>query len=152
MLLTPANGPRSLRGQGTVIARGTEEELKARSGGSSVTVTLSDPADLPRVRGLLADLVPAGAVESVDAVARTVSVPVTRTDHVVPTVVRALDAAGLDVLDVAAHEPTLDDVFLQLTGHTATTDDPGVDADSGPEPGRPATSADTPPTTAGAPR
>jgi len=113
--------------KGTVIARGTEEELKARSGGASVHVTLADAGALGRVRGLLGDLVPAAAVEAVDAEARTVSLPVSRTDHVVPTVVRALDDADIDVLDVAVHQPTLDDVFLQLTGHAATTTDDDTD-------------------------
>ena len=107
---------------GEVIARGTDAELKERSGGASVTITLNDATDLPRVRELLDDLVPAGAVESIDAEAGTVSVPVIRADHVVPSVVRALDGAGIDVLDVAAHEPTLDDVFLQLTGQPSGAD------------------------------
>lgn len=116
--------------RGEVIARGTDAELKARSGGSSVTVTLADASELRRVRGLLDDLVPVGAVESIDAEAGTVSVPVTSADHVVPTVVRVLDGAGIDVLDVAAHEPTLDDVFLQLIGQPAG-EDPGSSTGSG---------------------
>jgi ABC-2 type transport system ATP-binding protein len=109
--------------KGTVIARGTEEELKEQSGGANVEVTLTDPGALERVRGLLDGIVPAGAKEVVDRAARTVTIPVRGADHVVPTVVRALDDAGIDVVDVAVRQPTLDDVFLQLTGHTASADD-----------------------------
>ena len=122
--------------KGTVIARGTEEELKEQSGGASVEVTLSDPGALARVRELLEGIVPATAKEAIDVEARSVTIPVTVTDHVVPTVVRALDDAGIDVLDVAVRQPTLDDVFLQLTGHTASDDEhedenEGVDAQRG---------------------
>jgi ABC-2 type transport system ATP-binding protein len=119
--------------KGTVIARGTEEQLKEQSGGASVEVTLADAGALERVRGLLDGVVPAGAAGSVDAEARRITLPVTQTDHVVPTVVRVLDDAGIDVLDVAVRQPTLDDVFLQLTGHTATDDDEaeGDDAQRG---------------------
>ena len=115
--------------KGTVIARGTEEELKEQSGGASVEVTLVDAAALDRVRGLIDGIVPAGATGSFDAEARSVTLPVTQTDHVVPTVVRALDDAGIDVLDVAVRQPTLDDVFLQLTGHTASDDESESEGD-----------------------
>ncbi|UDY33884.1 ATP-binding cassette domain-containing protein [Dermatobacter hominis] len=121
--------------KGTVIARGTEEELKEQSGGASVQVTLVDVGALERVRGLIDGIVPAGATGSFDAEARTVTLPVVQTDHVVPTVVRALDDAGIDVLDVAVRQPTLDDVFLQLTGHAASDDDEEAEGDDAPRGG-----------------
>jgi ABC-2 type transport system ATP-binding protein len=49
-------------------------------------------------------------------------VPVASTEHIVPSVVRTLDQNGIDVLDVVVRRPTLDDVFLQLTGHRAEDD------------------------------
>ena len=103
--------------KGTVIARGTEEELKQQSGGARVEVTLSDSDALDRIRELLDGIVSPNAVETIDRSTRVVTIPVTTVDHVVPTVVRRLDDAGIDVLDVAVRQPTLDDVFLQLTGH-----------------------------------
>ena len=115
--------------KGTVIARGTDEELKARSGGARVEITVGDSADPSNVRGLLDGLVPTGAVEQVDREQRTVTIPVSDTDHIVPRVVRTLDDAGIDVLDVVVHRPTLDDVFLQLTGHRAEPSGEGDDED-----------------------
>ncbi|MBS1837596.1 MAG: ATP-binding cassette domain-containing protein [Actinobacteria bacterium] len=115
---------------GNVIARGTEEELKAASGGARVEVTLADASGLHLVSGLLVGIAAGDATESIDADTRTVTIPVTVTDHVVPTVVRALDAAGIDVTDVALRQPTLDDVFLELTGHT--TEQPADDDGSAP--------------------
>ncbi len=48
------------------------------------------------------------------------SAPIRSGDRVVPGVIRALDDAGVDVLDVEVRRPTLDDVFLTLTGRAAT--------------------------------
>lgn len=104
---------------GTVIARGTAAELKTQSGGDRVEVTLADPAALDRVAALLGTYVQPGVTETIDTEARTVTVPVISTEHIVPAVVRTLDEQGIDVLDVVVRRPTLDDVFLQLTGHRA---------------------------------
>lgn len=104
---------------GTVIARGTATELKSRSGGDRVEVTVGPSADLDRLPDLLVDFVPDGARGVTDPLARTVTLPVRSTDHLVPSVVRHLDAAGVDVVDVVVRRPTLDDVFLQLTGRPA---------------------------------
>ena len=68
-------------------------------------------------------IVTADATEQIDVASRLVTVGVTQTDHVVPRVVRSLDDAGIDVIDVAVRQPTLDDVFLQLTGHRSSADD-----------------------------
>ena len=107
---------------GTVIARGTAAELKSQSGGDRVEVTLADPAELERVPALLGTYVQPGVTETIDVEARTVTVPVISTEHIVPAVVRTLDDQGIAVLDVVVRRPTLDDVFLQLTGHRAEDD------------------------------
>jgi ABC-2 type transport system ATP-binding protein len=112
--------------RGTVIARGTEKELKSQSGGDRVEVTLADPAALQEVASLLGAFAQPGVDETIDEGARTVTVPVASTEHIVPSVVRTLDQNGIDVLDVVVRRPTLDDVFLQLTGHRAEDD---VDAE-----------------------
>jgi ABC-2 type transport system ATP-binding protein len=108
--------------RGTVIARGTAAELKTQSGGDRVEVTLADSAALDRVAALLGTYVQPGVTETIDVEARSVTVPVISTEHIVPAVVRTLDDQGIDVLDVVVRRPTLDDVFLQLTGHRAEDD------------------------------
>jgi len=115
--------------RGSVIARGTAEELKAQSGGERVEITLSDVTALERVPALLSRFSLEGVDEVVDREALMVSVPVRTTDHIVPAVVRTLDEHQIDVLDVVVRRPTLDDVFLQLTGHRA--EDDAVDAADG---------------------
>lgn len=62
----------------------------------------------------------------VDADGRRLSASIRSGDRVVPRAIRALDDAGVDVLDVEVRRPTLDDVFLRLTGHTADGDGNGV--------------------------
>jgi ABC-2 type transport system ATP-binding protein len=93
---------------GRVIAEGTSDELKTRVGGERLEVRLHDPRDEARALEALSDhahadfplvIVPGGM-----NVARAV---------------RALDEAGVSIDDVALRRPTLDDVFLALTGHAA---------------------------------
>ena len=122
--------------QGVVIARGTASELKGRSGGERVEVTIKDSTQLDRVPSLLGDYRMEGIAETVDHAASTVTVPVRTTDGIVPSIVRALDVAGIEVLDVVVRRPTLDDVFLELTGHRAEEpvddpDDPDAPSDTG---------------------
>lgn len=105
--------------RGRVIERGTATELKARSGGVRVEVTVADRSDLDRVPVVLAPFAPDGARGSVDPEANMISMPVHVTDEIVPSVVRALDDVEVKVLDVVVRRPTLDDVFLELTGHRA---------------------------------
>jgi ABC-2 type transport system ATP-binding protein len=105
--------------RGSVIARGTATELKSASGGDRVEVTIAERDLLDRVPELLAGIAQPGVVETIDRAARTVTIPVATTEHIVPLVVRTLDDAGIEVLDVVVRRPTLDDVFLQLTGHRA---------------------------------
>ncbi len=111
--------------RGSVIARGTASELKASSGGERVEVTVTQRDDLVAIAALLADFALPGVAETIDRAAATVTVPVRTSEHIVPAVVRTLDDAGIDVTDVVVRRPTLDDVFLQLTGHRAEdeTDD-----------------------------
>ena len=61
----------------------------------------------------------------VDEGGRSFSAPIRSGNRVVPGVIRALDDAGVDVLDVEVRRPTLDDVFLTLTGHASVEDDAG---------------------------
>jgi ABC-2 type transport system ATP-binding protein len=103
--------------RGRVIARGTADELKRRTGGDQIAVDLDDPADGPKVMALLASR--ACMEPHVDDDGRTVTVPVADVTGLVPQVVRQLDEAGVVVRDVGVRRSTLDDVFFALTGHTA---------------------------------
>jgi ABC-2 type transport system ATP-binding protein len=102
---------------GTVIARGTADELKRRVGGERVEVRLHDRADLGRAVAVLAPL--SCGDEVTDEASAAVAVPVRSADGILPEVVRMLDAAGVGVADVDVRRATLDDVFLALTGHAA---------------------------------
>jgi ABC-2 type transport system ATP-binding protein len=101
--------------RGTVIADGTADELKARVGGERVEVELTDPATAPAAAAALGPM-PDEPPATEDGVVR---VSVRARAGAVVEAVRRLDAAGVGVVDIAAHRPTLDDVFLSLTGHAA---------------------------------
>jgi ABC-2 type transport system ATP-binding protein len=100
---------------GLVIAEGTSDELKAQIGGERVEIVLEDPADADAAIASLAPIcIDRPAVEG--AVVRA---PVTRRHGLIPQIVRALDDADVSIDDIAIHRPTLDDVFMSLTGHAA---------------------------------
>jgi ABC-2 type transport system ATP-binding protein len=101
---------------GLVIAEGTSDELKDRCGGERVEVTLEDPASAPAAVAALGPI----ASEPPSAEEGTVRVPIaTGRRGVIPEAVRRLDDAGVGIEDVAVRRPTLDDVFLTLTGRPA---------------------------------
>ena len=98
---------------GRVVADGTPDELKARTGGDRIDVVLRDAGQL----GAAVALLPLDAATvSVDADRRRLSAPVTDRMAALSGVVRALEAAGIEAEDVALRRPTLDEVFLHLTG------------------------------------
>jgi ABC-2 type transport system ATP-binding protein len=101
--------------QGRVIAEGTPDELKGRVGGERIHVTLEDPADRETALRALADM----ASEPPTCEEREVEVPVSTRRGAIAEAVRRLDAAGVGIDDIAIRRPTLDDVFLTLTGHAA---------------------------------
>jgi oleandomycin transport system ATP-binding protein len=111
---------------GRVLAEGTSDQLKARAGGQVLEVRPAD-GNLSRVAAVLAGV--AGGSPAVDADTGLVTVPAA--DPVVlAEVVRRLDAAGVAVADLALRRPSLDDVFLRLTGRTsAARDEQAADAE-----------------------
>jgi ABC-2 type transport system ATP-binding protein len=100
---------------GRVIAEGTPDELKDRVGGERIEVHLADAADAVRAAEALEDMSEEPPV--VDGTAITVPVP--ERSGAIVAAVRRLDDAGVDVDDIALRRPTLDDVFLALTGRVA---------------------------------
>jgi ABC-2 type transport system ATP-binding protein len=102
---------------GTAIARGTADALKRQIGGERVEVVLETMDGIADARAALG-AVATGDV-SVDEATRTLRAPVEGGAGTLRNVLRSLDTAGVTVLDVGLHRPTLDDVFLALTGHHA---------------------------------
>jgi ABC-2 type transport system ATP-binding protein len=107
---------------GRVIAQGTPDELKDHIGGDRISVEIADAADRGTAIAVLGPLC-TGRVD-VDDGGRSFSAPIRTGNRVVPGVIRALDDAGVDVLDVEVRRPTLDDVFLTLTGRAAVEEAP----------------------------
>ncbi|MFG2599255.1 ATP-binding cassette domain-containing protein [Streptomyces sp. NPDC048462] len=110
----------SLVDGGRVAAEGTADELKAMVGGDRIDVVVRDAAELDRAAGLL----PGGAV--VDRDRRLAGAPAADRMAALARTVRALEEAGIEAEDIAVRRPTLDEVFLSLTGRGA--DDVGVAA------------------------
>jgi ABC-2 type transport system ATP-binding protein len=99
---------------GRAIASGAPAELKDRSGGKVVEVHVREESDLIPVAAALADL---GRGEpQVDATTRRVRIPVTAGAAELMAGMRRLDSLGVEVDDIAVRLPTLDEVFLGLTG------------------------------------
>ena len=105
--------------QGLVIAEGTPDELKFRCGGNRLEVHLVDREHGEAAIGALAAL----ADQAPSLENGTVRVPLSRRSGAIAEAVRRLDEAGIGIDDIALRRPTLDDVFLQLTGHAAEPDE-----------------------------
>ena len=103
---------------GRVIAEGTAAELKARLGNTIIDVRLVDPSRFDEAKSLLADVGPTDRGPLGD----TLEVKVDDGAKALVAVVRLLDAAGIHPLELGVREPTLDDVFLQLTGRATSED------------------------------
>jgi ABC-2 type transport system ATP-binding protein len=112
---------------GQVIARGDSRALKRRVGGAQVVVTVADPADLEAVAGHVARV--AAAEPAVDPEARSVQAPSDDGPGVIARLADALDEDGIEVDDLGLRQPTLDDVFLTLTGERIA-DEPVVEVAS----------------------
>jgi ABC-2 type transport system ATP-binding protein len=102
---------------GRVIARGTADELKAQIGGERLELVVASVADLPATLEVLREV---GTGEpSGDDHTRRAEIFVDTGPKALIEALRRLDGQGIAVQDVALHRPTLDDVFLSLTGHGA---------------------------------
>ncbi|MDQ3030642.1 MAG: ATP-binding cassette domain-containing protein [Actinomycetota bacterium] len=112
--------------RGQVIAQGSADTLKAQIGGEQIELVVEKASDLPLARALLAQLA-VGEVQT-DEHSRKVTAPVSGGAGALMTSLRALDANDVAIFDVGLRRPTLDDVFLTLTGHTAESDGPDGDA------------------------
>ena len=107
---------------GRAIARGTADELKSQVGGERVELVVADASQLGAAREAVAS-VAAGEV-SVDEDTRRVTAPVDGGPVALRGALRALDGADVELVDVGLRRPTLDDVFLSLTGAKAVHETP----------------------------
>jgi ABC-2 type transport system ATP-binding protein len=102
---------------GRVIASGTADELKERVGGERLEATMGSGREVAEARRVLASFAVGEIVA--DEQARTITVPVKGGTATLRTAVGRLEAEAVQVLEVGLRRPTLDDVFLALTGHAA---------------------------------
>jgi len=103
--------------EGKVIAQGTSDELKLLVGGQRVEITVHDPGDVERAKDVLAPHVTGEIATGADE--RTLVGPVDNAAKSLQAVLKAMADAGIELNDAGMRRPTLDDVFLQLTGHKA---------------------------------
>ena len=113
---------------GNVIAEGTSDELKDRVGGERLEVELEDLGDAEAAIAALSDV----CAERPVLERNIVAVPVRRRSGVIADAVLRLNAAGVGIEDITVRRPTLDDVFLALTGHRAE-EEPVEDDTATPE-------------------
>jgi len=101
--------------QGKVIASGTADRLKAEVGGERLEIVVAEETEVPVASRVLAEI---GSAEPiVDKHGKRLHVLVDGGPKSLIEALRRLDVEGVSVLDVGLHRPTLDDVFLSLTGH-----------------------------------
>ncbi|MCD7438807.1 ATP-binding cassette domain-containing protein [Streptomyces lincolnensis] len=106
---------------GRVIARGTSDQLKARTGGERVEVVVHEREHIATAREVLAGF--GKGDTTVEEHTRKLTVPVTGGAKLLAEVIRELDVRGIEIDDIGLRRPTLDDVFLSLTGHVAEVKD-----------------------------
>ena len=107
---------------GRVAAEGTAGELKDRQGGNVLELRVADRADLDRAAALIAGI--GSATPRLDAEDGMVTLPVRGGPRELIAAGRALDDADIGLIDLGIRRPSLDDVFLALTGHEASTTAP----------------------------
>ncbi|MCZ0210761.1 ATP-binding cassette domain-containing protein [Streptomyces sp. UMAF16] len=106
---------------GRVIAQGTSDQLKARTGGERVEVVVQDRQRMAAAVEVLRGF---GKGETtVEEHTRRLTVPVTGGAKLLAEIIRELDTRGIGIDDIGLRRPTLDDVFLSLTGHAAESTD-----------------------------
>jgi ABC-2 type transport system ATP-binding protein len=102
---------------GRVIAKGTSDQLKARTGGERVEVVVHEREHIRSAAEVLAGF--SKGDTTVEEHMRKLTAPVTGGAKLLAEVIRELDTRGIEIDDIGLRRPTLDDVFLSLTGHVA---------------------------------
>ena len=113
---------------GKVIAKGTSDQLKARTGGERVEVVVHQREHIQTAAEVLAGF---GKGETtVEEHMRKLTAPVTGGAKLLAEVIRELDPRGIEIVDIGLRRPPLDDVVLSLTGHVAEIKDPENDKEA----------------------
>lgn len=111
---------------GKVIAQGAPDDLKAEIGGERLSLTLADAAAADRAAEVLNRT--HSELEQVDSEQNMLTVQLTKGPMEVATAMKAIDDAGIEIVEVVVSRPTLDDVFLSLTGEHVSEDADEEDA------------------------
>ncbi|MCX6416438.1 MAG: ATP-binding cassette domain-containing protein [Actinobacteria bacterium] len=100
---------------GNVIAKGTSNELKSQVGGDRIEIVVESAGDVTKAAGLIQEFGSAPAIT--EDLTKTILLPVAGGSTAIVNIVRKLDENKISIADIALRRPTLDDVFLSLTGH-----------------------------------
>ena len=100
---------------GNVIAKGTSNELKSQVGGDRIEIVVESVGDVAKAAGLIQEFGSAPAIT--EDLTKTILLPVAGGSTAIVNIVRKLDENKISIADIALRRPTLDDVFLSLTGH-----------------------------------
>lgn len=123
---------------GVIVAEGTADELKERTGGSYCEIVPRDLKDLPAVVAALGSLLPEQNRAALTDTSDRIAMPAPNGPNTLVEALSRLNAANIELTDIALRRPSLDDVFLALTKDTDTVAVPGESADddeSGDGPG-----------------
>jgi ABC-2 type transport system ATP-binding protein len=121
-----------------VIARGTADELKNKVGGERIEVVVHDADETYRALELLTAALEVTDPEAttLDKHSKRLTLPAPGGSSALVDVIRTLDGAGIRIADIGLRRPTLDDVFLALTGHAAENADTVPDESAGTPAGK----------------
>ena len=100
---------------GNVIAKGTSDELKSQVGGDRIEIVVESAQDVSKAAIAISEF---GSAEAItEDLTKTILLPVAGGSTAIVNIVRKLDENNISIADIALRRPTLDDVFLSLTGH-----------------------------------
>jgi ABC-2 type transport system ATP-binding protein len=100
---------------GNVIAKGTSDELKSQVGGDRIEIVVESAQDVSKAAIAISEF---GSAEPItEDLTKTILLPVAGGSTAIVNIVRKLDENNISIADIALRRPTLDDVFLSLTGH-----------------------------------
>lgn len=109
---------------GNVIAKGTSNELKSQVGGDRIEIVVESANDVASAASIIQEF--GSALATTEEVTKTVLLPVAGGSTAIVNIVRKLDENKIAIADIALRRPTLDDVFLSLTGHITEGNDESV--------------------------
>jgi ABC-2 type transport system ATP-binding protein len=105
---------------GTIVAHGTADELKERTGGTVCEIVPRDPSDVYAIADALGALLPATSRAAITPDSDRVSMPAPDGPSTLGAALSRINAAHIELADIALRRPSLDDVFLSLTGDSTS--------------------------------